>query len=79
MNCITSNIVSENTFDAINFCTWTESSSIFSQQFQCLCQQWYSNLNELTNELTRLTNNIARQHCFRQAPEVISAKNNTTG
>ena len=29
------------------------------------------------NKLTRLTNNIARQHCFRQAPEVISAKNNT--
>ena len=31
----------------------------------------------ITNELTRLTNNIARQYCFRQAPEVISAKNNT--
>ena len=32
-------------------------------------------LNDLSNEFTRLTNNIARQNCFGQALEVISAGN----
>ena len=38
---------------------------------------WSKSILAYKKELTRLTNNIARQNCFRQALEVILAKNNT--